>query len=167
MSWATSLWYCSSTNTQKEQIQSNANPITFKKKWKINSFLILSSQNSGRDPKLHWMVPRCLAQTTIKSTLSSKCPQERLSQKQYFLYNWTELRPFLPSRVLKFFTSSFNTLFLFPRSSCPWESLYLKNYLLPTGRVDPSAWLEPCRTPKGLSRLCIGLLKAGWRTIRS
>lgn len=78
-----------------------------------------------------------------------------------------KLRPFLQWKVLKFFTLSFYTLFLFSRSSSPWECLYLEKLPVATGRVNPSAWLEPCRSPKGLPWLCKSLLKAGWRTIRS
>lgn len=37
-----------------------------------------------------------------------------------------ELRPLLQSGVLKFFHFIFQHPFLFPRSSCPWECLYLE-----------------------------------------
>lgn len=113
------------------------------------------------------MVPRCLAQTTIKSTLSSKCPQASLSQKQYFLTTGLSWGHF-SRQGCSSFSLHLSTPFLSSPGVVVPESVFtLKNYLLPTGRVDPSAWLEPCRTPKGLSWLCIGLLKAGWRTIRS
>lgn len=130
MSRATSLWY-STVQHSNEQMQSNANPTTFKKNWKINSFLILSSQNGGRDPKLQWKVPSSLAQITIKALFSlndhKQVCHKNISFAALSLWlHWEELRPFLHSRVFKFFTSSFDTLFLFRRSSCPWECTYLE-----------------------------------------
>lgn len=154
-------------------MQSNANPITFKKNWKINSFLMLSSQNAGRDPKLHWKVPRRLAQVTIQSTLSSKWPWARLSQKHFLcsiffrtgLWRVEAISPVKGVQVFNFI--SWCSFFPSPAEVVPESIFTLKNYLLPTGRINLSAWLEPCRTPKGFSWLCISLLRVAWRTITS
>lgn len=88
-------------------------------------------------------------------------PTSKLVTKTVLSYNWTELRPFLPSRVLKFFTSSFNTLFVFPRSSCPWECLYLEK--LPVahreGRSFCLTWT--LQDPKG-TFLALHRSSEGW-----
>lgn len=141
MSWATSLWYWSSPNTQKEQMQSSANTTTFEKNWKIYSFFIPSSQKAVRDPKLtEWS-----QDVWHKLPYKALCPlnaHEQLCQKtipMQFLYDRTvKSWGHFSSRGCSSFTLHLSTPFFpSPGVGVPKSVFTLKNYLVPMGRVDP------------------------------